>query len=129
MGLREIANNDNRAILNDQACGFGWPISITNPDGVKEDFTGFSNDISALIDPETGQSISGRLASVAINTLDLYNAGFTLPKNIDKRTLKPWLVEFKDIDLKDYKFKVQASNPDRALGMITLLLEVYSDGA
>ena len=129
MGLREIANLDNRRILNDRNTGFGWPISITNPAGTTESFTGFGNDIAALIDPETGQSFSGRLASIAVNTLDLYNKGFVLPRNINKETEKPWLVEFDDIDGNTYKFKVQASNPDRGLGMIILLLETYKDGA
>lgn len=128
MGLRAIAEADLGAILEDSATGFGFPITVTSPGGTNETLTGFSDDISQLIDPDTGQAVSGRLASVAlrISTINTKFPGEGLPRNIADASRKPWLVEFDDINGNPHKFKVSESNPDRALGMLVLILEIYA---
>lgn len=126
MNLRELAESDLSFILEDKVNGFGWDITITNPDGVSTDgLVGNSNDISQVIDPDTGQAVSGRSASVALRISSLIDVG--LPKGIADTNLKPWIVTFDDINGNSFKFKVMQSNPDRTLGMITLLLEFYID--
>lgn len=127
MSLRERAERDLGAILNNRTSGFGWPITLTDPAGVEyPDLTGFSNDISQVVDPDTGQLVSGRQASAAIRISDLTAAGVPeLPRNIPEHTAKPWLVEFTDINGTAHVFKVRQSNPDRALGMTSLILEAY----
>lgn len=126
MGLREIAEQDLGVILEDTDTGFGWPISVTDPDGTTGALTGFSDDIAQVIDPDTGQAVSGRLASVAIRTALLTSEGLGLPRGIADTGSKPWVVEFDDINGNPYKFKVSQSNPDRALGLVVCLLELYS---
>lgn len=121
MGLRDIAESDLAFILEDDVMGFGWPITLTNPLGQVENLTGFSNDIAQLIDPDTGQAVSGRVASVALRISSL-NA---LPVGIADSQSKPWLVTFDDINGNTFTFKVAQSNPDRALGIVTCLLEIY----
>lgn len=125
MGLREQAAQDLGAILEDSAYGFGWDITVKDPDGVSADLTGFSNDISSIIDPDTGLAVSGRSASVALRVSSLCLAGLGLPVGITDAKLKPWVILFKDISLNAFKFKVQQSNPDRTLGMVVCLLELY----
>ncbi|ARB06251.1 hypothetical protein SppYZU01_14 [Shewanella phage SppYZU01] len=125
MSLRQLAEADLGVILEDSATGFGWPISVTDPDGNVGSLTGFSDDIAQVIDPDTGQAVSGRLASVALRISSLAPAGLTLPRGIADTGSKPWVVEFDDINGNAYKFKVAQSNPDRALGLVTLLLELY----
>lgn len=125
MGLRFIAETDLGIILEDDTYGWGWPIIITNPDGVSKPLTGFSDDISQIIDPDTGQPVSGRLASVAIRIGALTSVGLTLPVGIADSTSKPWLVQFTDTALNNYVFKVAQSNPDRTLGVVVLILELY----
>jgi len=125
MGLREIAESDLGAILEDSAYGFGYPITVTDPAGTVKPFTGYSNDISQIIDPDTGQAVSGRLASAAIRISSLTAAGLTLPQGIADTSKKPWIIEFDDINGNAYKFKVSQSNPDRALGLVVCLLEFY----
>jgi len=125
VGLRDIAAADNRTILNDSMFGFGYSITITDPTGTNTDFTGFSNDISLVVDPETGIAISGRIATAALNIQDLLDAGLTLPEGIPDSTSKPWLITFNDINGVAQVFKVSKSNPDRALGMLICLLEFY----
>ena len=124
-GLRETARADAKAILEDGDIGFGWPITVTDPAEISADLIGFSNDISELIDPDTGQAISGRLASVALSIDSLTEKGLGLPKGISDSSSKPWLMAFDDINGNPFVFKVHKSNPDRALGIVTCTLEIY----
>ena len=127
MALRDIAANDLRAILTDSSRGFGWPITVVSPAGVSVDMVGSSTDISQLIDPQTGQAVSGRAASVAIPMVDLYAAfSNVLPRAVAEAAGKPWLVTFADIAGTSHTFKVSDSNPDRAVGCVSLLLEFYA---
>jgi hypothetical protein len=128
MNLRALAEQDLGSIVEDSATGFGWPITLTDPSGFTSSgtLTGLSDDIAQVIDPDTGQAVSGRLASIALRISTLYAQGYTLPQGIADASVKPWLVEFDDINGLPYKFKVQQSNPDRALGVVTCVLETYS---
>ncbi|MBW1725975.1 MAG: hypothetical protein JRJ62_00055 [Deltaproteobacteria bacterium] len=125
MGLRELAEADLGVILEDDDRGFGWSITVTDPDGNTGDLTGSANDIAQVIDPDTGQAVSGRLASVALRVSSLTEENLGLPKGIADSGSKPWVVEFEDISGNAYKFKVSQSNPDRMLGLVTCLLEIY----
>lgn len=126
MSLRDLAESDLGAILEDSAYGFGYSITVTDPAGTTPPpFTGFSNDISQLIDPDTGQAVSGRLASIALRISSLTTAGLGLPVGIADAGSKPWIIEFDDINGNAFKFKVSKSDPDRALGMVICLLELY----
>lgn len=127
MGLRQLAETDLGHILEDGSCGFGWPITLTDPDGNinTDELLGFADDIAQIIDPDTGQAVSGRLASVAIRIARLSEVGLTLPRGIADSGSKPWIVEFDDINGNSCKFKVSQSNPDRVIGLVTLILELY----
>lgn len=125
MGLRDTAQADMTKFLGDTVTGFGWPIVVTDPAGVSGELSGLSPDISQVIDPDTGEAVSGRLASVALSIAALAAVGLVLPQGISDSASKPWVIEFQDISLNDFKFKVQKSNPDRMLGMVTCILELY----
>lgn len=126
MGLRNQAENDLSFILEDASGGFGWPITLISPTSVTQNLTGFSDDISQLIDPDTGQAVSGRLASCALrmSTLDLSEG---MPQAVADTTGKPWVVQFNDILGNAHQFRIAQSNPDRALGVLTLILEAYKN--
>lgn len=128
MSLRLLAETDLGLIVEDGVTGFGWPITVTDPSGNmnNDNLFGLSDDIAQIIDPDTGQAVSGRLASVAIRIARLTEVGLGLPRGIADDNSKPWIVEFNDINGLPYKFKVAQSNPDRALGLVTCLLEAYS---
>lgn len=124
-GLRDIAATDNVAILEDDVGGFGWPITVTDPDGTVGALVGMSNDIAQVIDPDTGVAVSGRSASVSIAISSLTAEGLGLPVGIADKSKKPWLVAFDDINGNAHTFKVQQSNPDRTIGDVVCLLEAW----
>ena len=126
MNLRLQAEADLEFILEDSSTGFGWTITVTDPSGTSSPLTGASNDISQVIDPETGAVVSGRSASVALRVASIFEAGFnSLPVGIADSNSKPWLIQFNDINGNSHTFKVIQSNPDRGLGIVTLILEAY----
>lgn len=125
MGLREIAEADLVTTLEDRDTGFGFNIKVTDPDGTSADLIGTSNDIAELIDPDTGQAVSGRFASVALRISSLTAKGLGLPEDIADATKRPWVIEFDDINGNPFTFKVKDSNPDRGLGIVTCILEIY----
>lgn len=127
MSLREQAEADLADILEEETAGFGRAITITDPSGTSETFTGFTNDIAQIIDPDTGQAVSGRLANATVRISSLIASGLGLPQGIADESLKPWVVQFDDINGNPFTFKVSKSNPDRALGVVSLELELYDN--
>jgi hypothetical protein len=124
MSLREQAAQDLATIVEDLD-GFGWAITITDPAGTSADLTGLSTDVAYSIDPETGQAVSGRTASVAIRIAALSAAGLGIPINVAETDRFPWLVQFADINGNPYTFKIIESQPDRAIGLVVCRLEAY----
>lgn len=127
MGLRELAEQDLVQIVEDRDHGFGFNIALKNPAGTSLPFVGLSSDIAVMINPETGQAVSGRHAHVALRLTTLRAApiGFGFPTAVREETSKPWTVEFTSIDGVLHKFKVYDVNVDRALGLVILVLEKY----
>jgi hypothetical protein len=124
VGLREQAESDLAFIIEDEA-GFGWAITVTDPDGTSKDLIGLSNDIAQAIDPDTGQAVAGRTASIALRISTLVSVGLGLPKAVAEKTAKPWLVAFNDINGGAHTFKVSEVLPDRAVGLVVCILQAY----
>ncbi len=126
MSLRTQAADDFRKFSED-INGFGWPVTITDPAGVSTALTGFTNDISQVIDPETGQVVSGRTATVVFSLQTLRAAGVGMPKGINDAAVTPWLVQFTDPSLNAFIFKISRTDPDRTIESITCFLELYAN--
>lgn len=125
MSLRELAEADLARIQEDASGGFGWSITVTDPAGNTADLTGFSNDISQMIDPETGTYVSGRAASVSIRIQHLADKGLGIPRNISDAGSRPWTVTFQDLAGQSYSFKVSQAMPDRGIGNVACMLEAF----
>lgn len=126
MGLREIAEQDLSFIMEDRQTGWAWDITLTSPEGLTAPLRGLSNDISLAVDPDTGMLISGRTATATLRISSIRAAGFAEnPRNISDLNRKPWIVGFKDINNVPCLFKVMKSNPDRTVGVVSLILEAY----
>lgn len=125
MNLRETAEQDLATTLEDSVMGFGMPIVVTDPDGFMAELCGQSGDISFLIDPETGQAVSGRVAHVTIRISTLAEKGLSIPRGVADKTSKPWVIAFPDLACNDQTFKVEEARPDRTLGLVTCIVGVY----
>ena len=125
MGLRQEIRQHAHQFLTDTEHGFAWPLVVTTPDGRSVRVAGFSTDIADLIDPETGQAISGRQAEVTISFDELQCAAMAHPAYIADGAGKPWTVKFDDAECKPHTFKVMRSSPDRTVGLLLLCLEAY----
>lgn len=123
MSLLADAAATVRAILEDVDTGFGLECTLEDPSGLSAPVKGFSADIAAVIDPETGQAVSGRRATLAVSMATLTAAGFTeLPRGIADSSSRPWVVT-----LGAASFKVLEATPDRSPGIqvVTCTLEAY----
>lgn len=125
MNLRQQAATDLQAIVEDGATGFGWPITVTAPSGASATLVGFSSDIGQTLDPQTGQAIAARKASVVLRIASLTAAGLTMPRGVDDEGSRPWVVAFADINGAAFTFKVTEAMPDRAIGCVVCVLEAY----
>lgn len=127
MGLIDLARRHNRAILSNSSTGGAWPVTITNPDGASATVSGWSNDISQIIDPDTGQAVSGRAASLSLSIDDLRAEGLDIPKGQNSRNAKPWLIAWNDGKGTDFLFKISSADPDRTLDSVVCILEAYKN--
>lgn len=123
MNLRQLAASDAASIMSDTATGFGWSVRVAQPGGDPVEVTGFSGDIAQVIDPETGQAVSGRLAHVALPISSLTAVGLGIPKGVISTDEKPWIILFDDLEGTQVRFIVAESNPDRTIGIVVLVLE------
>lgn len=120
MGLRSQAALDAKAFLEDPA-GFSWPFELTSPAGEVSALRGFATDVAESVDPETGSVVAGQRASVSVSLLSLPE----LPKAEPESGARPWSVVFEDLTAAPTTWKVVEVRPDRALGVVVLLLEAY----
>ena len=93
--LRTEIRDDVVDILEDIDYGISLLMNLINPDNLAAVLKGWSNDISAAIDPDTGIIVTGRVISVALPQSSILNAGFPgLPVGIQDDKKTPWIVQF-----------------------------------
>lgn len=124
--LRTQAAADLQTILADEANGFGQSVTVTDPAGTTVELVGFTADIGTEIDPQTGELVAGRRASVSLPIAGIQASDLIgLPANVSNRSSKPWVMQFDSHDGTTHTFKVAHSMPDRAAGVVTCILEAY----
>lgn len=126
MSLRELAAADAQSIVQNSE-EFGWPLTVTSPNGESAALVGLSTDIGLTIDPETGTAVSGRQASVVLSIASLTEASLGLPRGMADSGGKPWLVRFADLQGQAQTFKVARTMVDRAVGLVSCILEAYRE--
>lgn len=125
MSLRDQAAADALSFLEDDVGGFACDITVTTPLGVELELKGYASDIGQTLDPETGQAVTGRRASVALPIVRFTAAGVELPRHIADRASRPWVVQIADIEGVLHTYAVAEAMPDRAIGVVTCLLQAY----
>lgn len=124
--LRQIAAQDAKRILMDKQYGFGWDVTVTDPDGLSGAAVGYSQDVALTLDVDTGVPVSGRHITVVLAISDLRDLGFLkLPIGVPDINKKPWIVEFNDLEGNTGRYKVYRGDPDRMLGILVCNLEFY----
>jgi len=128
MGLRAQAAADVSRILGDSAGGAGVAVVLTSPGSVSAEVTGFTSDIASLIDPSTGQAVSGRMATCALLMAEIAQKfpASGMPKGIADTNSKPWVVQFADFAGTLHTFKIVTADPDRTVGLLKCTLEAYT---
>ena len=79
MSLIDRVQRDAQRIMNSERFGFSNSITLTEPNGTTHGLKGILQIIHNLIDPDTGQHVSGFLATVSLNALDLPAGSIDIP--------------------------------------------------
>ena len=109
--LRREALEDLATTIQEE---FGKTIKITRPDGSDfKDFIGNSNDISIMLDPDTGLMITGRTAQAVFILKEILDHFGELPDKL-------WKVEF--LEISPNSFSVKDVRPDAAQGVLILVI-------
>ena len=127
MSLHTTVQSDLAAIMSDTTAGPGRTVVLTDPDNRTRTVTGISNDISQVIDPETGVPVSGRSVVVSFLISDLIAAGFAVPVGVADEGIKPWRAGYTDLFGTTHRFKILHADPDRTLGIVICTLGVHCD--
>jgi hypothetical protein len=126
VNLRDLAALDHIAILTDGDGGFGWPIIVTNPDGLIASTTGFTSDVGEVVDPQSGLEVMGRRVTVQVLPAPLVAAGLGVPAVVAETNRKPWTMRFADASGRGRTYKVVTVAPDGVLGSLRCGLEAYT---
>lgn len=125
MNLNEQAAVDLKSIVEDTTGGFGWPVTVTDPDGQTADLAAYTTDVMESIDVQTGTPVVGRFAHAMIPIASLREAGLGVPVGVADGSSKPWVVTFNDVQGNAYRFKVSEAMQDRKIGAVVCVLEAY----
>ena len=125
MTLHETAAADLQNILEDDETGFGWPMTITDPNGDSASVVGAWTDIGKEIDPDLGVAVAGRSASIVVRISALGAEGLGMPENVPESSSKPWTVSLVDATGTTRTYKIQNVSPDLRRGLVQCDLEDY----
>jgi hypothetical protein len=125
MSLLDIARRDAQRIINSNKFGFSSSVTLIDQAGVEYPINAIVSVIHNLVDPDTGQPVSGSLATASINTLDLIALGVQIPEGEADETKKPWLIREADIQGNTVTYAIVRSAPDKANGNILCDLNEY----
>ena len=103
----------------------GQNVVLITPEGLKYPLNSIVSVIHNLIDPDTGQPVSGFLATASINRLDLNELDIALPEGEASEFERPWLVRETNIDGVEVTYKITRSAPDESNGNILCDLGAY----
>ena len=127
MSLRVQAEAD-LAVTVEAPGDFGLVFTLTDPAGFTSvtPLYGSSADVGVTVDPDTGLAVSARRATLTARRSSIEAAGYaSLPEGTADGAVKPWIVNFAGPGSPTRAYIVKRSWPDRALGVLTMTLELY----
>lgn len=124
MNLTQTMRKDFNKIMGSKS-GIAESIQIIDPNGESHDIQAVVSVIHNLIDPDTGQPVSGFLATASISRLHLMARNLSIPAGEFDQNKRPWVLVYNDIDGNSTKYIVVRSAPDEAQGNVLLDLGSY----
>ena len=125
MSLLQRIQKDSQRIMNSTRFGVSIDIVLLDPAQVEYPLKSIVTVIHNLVDPDTGQPVSGYLATASINRLDLNELGIALPEGISNELARPWTIRYTNIDNVEITNKITRAAPDEANGNILCDLGSY----
>lgn len=125
MSLLDRVRKDAQTIMNSGRFGFGTDVVITDPDGVEYPMKSILTVIHNLIDPDTGQPVSGYLATASINRYNVPVSKRTELYGVSDELKRPWTMRETNIDGVIVTYKITRAAPDEANGNILCDLGSY----
>ena len=112
MNIRELAEKDLQATLEDKVSGFAVDVELTNLQGEKQIVQSQYHRVSVDIDPETGLQVKAKKSSVTVRNSSVLGI-----------IQKGWKVSIWDINNKHIQGTVaMAPIPDNTLGITTFFI-------
>ena len=118
--MQRVRRDAQRIIKKD-----GQEITLITPGGLKYPVHGIVAVVHNMIDADTGQPVSGFVATVSINRLTLNDLGIAIPEGEASQNERPWLVREINIDGVEVTYKITRAAPDEANGNILCDLGAY----
>jgi len=116
---------DAQKIMNSERSGFSIDVTLTLPDATEYTIKAIMSIIHNLIDPDTGQPVSGFFATASINSLDLLGLGVDLPEGEMDSYKRPWTITAVNVLGNSQLMKITRVSPDETNGNILCELGTY----
>lgn len=105
------------AIISQDTDGFAEEVVLTSPTGQSATIACVWTDVGVGLDPESGQTVSAKAASVSISDDALTEAGIGIPVSVQEKNKKPWKITVTNIDGTSTAYKITEPRRDRRLGV------------
>ena len=125
MSLMDRLQKDAQRIMNSSRAGFSIDIVLTLPSGIEHSIKSIVSIIHNLIDPDTGQPVSGFFATASINSLDLLTLEVELPEGEMDSNKRPWTITATNVLGVSQLMKIVRVSPDETNGNILCELGTY----
>mgnify|MGYP000601476612 CR=1 FL=1 len=127
MGLRQNASADLKSILENDQTGFAHDIVLIPPVGDEIALKGTTTNISSIIDPDTGQLVSGNYVEMSLVMASVYASTPDLPKAEPSANKKSWKAKFSNISGVENTYRIIETLPDKELGVLVCILESFNE--
>ncbi len=125
MSLLDRVRKDSTRIMNSERYGTGTDIVLIDSDDVEYPMKSIVAVIHNLVDPDTGQPVSGYLATASVNRYNLPVNKRTELEGVSDELQRPWTIRYTNIDNVEIINKITRAAPDEANGNILCDLGSY----
>ncbi|AUR94068.1 hypothetical protein NVP1191O_09 [Vibrio phage 1.191.O._10N.286.52.B4] len=125
MSLLDRVRKDSTRIMNSERYGTGTDVVLTDSDGIEYPMKAIVAVVHNLVDPDTGQPVSGYLATASLNRDNIPENKRSALEGVSDELQRPWTVRETNIDGVVVTYKITRAAPDEANGNILCDLGSY----